>query len=156
MNTLTAVLFLGTLLPAHGLLPKKQINGQNLGVRYIPRNQRTQLFANLWERMELEEDDEPMWYLINCVAGLELDLLRQCQQVTEDFDENDVVKFVVPMQTSTRSHGANRMVTDVKVSYQGYVFGKIRLTEKTYSAVQGMCTVVLRKKLEMNTDNTDL
>lgn len=86
--------------------------------------------------MEIEEDEEPMWYLINCVAGLELDLLRQCLQVTEDMD--DVLKIVVPMQRSTRSHGAKRMVTDVKVKYQGYVFAKLRLTEQTYLAIQGM------------------
>jgi len=136
MNILTAVLVLSTLLPVHGLLPNKQINIQNLGVSCNNRNQRTQLFANLWERMQIEEDEEPMWYLINCVAGMEVDLLRQCLQRTEDMD--DVIKLVVPMQTSHRSHGANRMVTDVKVKYQGYVFGKLRLTEETYLAIQGL------------------
>ncbi|CAJ1966733.1 unnamed protein product [Cylindrotheca closterium] len=136
MNILNSVLLLSTLLRAHGLLPNKQINGQNMGVSCNNRNQRTQLFVNLWQRMEIEEDEEPMWYVINCVAGLELDLLRQCKQASEDMD--DVVKLVVPMQTSHRSHGANRMVTDVKVKYQGYVFGKLRLTEETYSAIQGL------------------
>lgn len=136
MNLLSASLLLGSLLPSHGLLPNKPINAPTLGVaNYSPRNQRTRLFKNLWERMEIEADDEPMWYLINCVAGLELDLLKQCKVVTEDMD--DVVKLVVPMQRSTRSHGANRMVTDVKVKYQGYVFGKLRLTEQTYLAIQG-------------------
>lgn len=93
------------------------------------------LQAKLWERMAIEEDEEPMWYLLNCVAGLELDLLRQCMQVTEDME--DVKKLVVPTVSSTRSHGANRMVTDTKVQYQGYVFAKLRLCEQTYEAIQG-------------------
>jgi hypothetical protein len=96
----------------------------------------TTLFANkLWDRMEIEEDEEPMWYVVNCVAGLEIDLLRQCRQRCEEME--DVEKFVVPMITSTRSHGANRMVKDVKVRYQGYVFAKLRLSAQTYAAVQG-------------------
>lgn len=98
----------------------------------------TQLFAEetkLWDRMQIEEDEEPMWYVLNCVAGLEVDLLRQCRQRCEYMD--DVDKFVVPMVTTTRSHGANRMVKDTKVKYQGYVFAKLRLCPETYTSVQG-------------------
>jgi hypothetical protein len=96
----------------------------------------TRLFENkLWDRMEIEEDEEPMWYVLNCVAGLEIDLLRQCRQRCEGME--DVVKFVVPMVTNTRSHGANKMVKDTKVKYQGYVFAKLRLCPKTYEAIQG-------------------
>ncbi len=102
----------------------------------LPRVTATCLFENkLWDRMEIEEDDEPMWYVLNCVAGLEIDLLRQCRQRCEEME--DVVKFVVPMVTNTRSHGANRMVKDTKVKYQGYVFAKLRLCPKTYEALQG-------------------
>ena len=49
----------------------------------------------------------------------------------------DVEKFVVPTVTTTRSHGANRMVQDTKVKYQGYVFAKLRLCPETYEAIQG-------------------
>jgi hypothetical protein len=49
----------------------------------------------------------------------------------------DVEKFVVPMVTSVRSHGANRMVKDTKVKYEGYVFAKLRLCPQTYEAIQG-------------------
>jgi hypothetical protein len=94
----------------------------------------TTLFSKLWDRMEIEEDEEPMWYVLNCVAGLEIDLLRQCRQRCEEME--DIEKFVVPMITSTRSHGANRMVKDIKVRYQGYVFGKLRLCPETYEVVQ--------------------
>jgi len=97
----------------------------------------TTLFENkLWDRMEIEEDEEPFWYCLNCVAGLEMDLLRQCRQRCADME--DVEKFVVPMVTNVRSHGANRMVKDTKVKYQGYVFAKLRLCPETYEAIQGL------------------
>ena len=37
----------------------------------------TQLYNELWNKLEIEEDPESYWYLINCVAGLEMDLLKQ-------------------------------------------------------------------------------
>lgn len=94
------------------------------------------LAASLWDRLEIEEDTEPMWYLLNCVAGLEMDLLKQCREVCKDMP--DAVKFVVPTERKTRSHGANRMVTETKVKYQGYVFGKLRLCKEVYDAIQGL------------------
>ena len=86
--------------------------------------------------MEIEEDEEKLWYCLNCVAGLEMDLLRQCRQRCRNME--DVEKFVVPMVTTVRSHGANRMVKDTKVRYDGYVFAKLRLCPETYEAIQGM------------------
>ena len=86
--------------------------------------------------MDIEEDEEKLWYCLNCVAGLEMDLLRQCRQRCREME--DVEKFVVPMVTTVRSHGANRMVKDTKVKYDGYVFAKLRLCPETYEAIQGM------------------
>ena len=131
----------------HGFLPNRASNrirhpNTNIvggcPISRVVGSTTTRLFENkLWDRMEIEEDEEPMWYVLNCVAGLEIDLLRQCRQRCEGMD--DVVKFVVPMVTTTRSHGANRMVKDTKVKYQGYVFAKLRLCPKTYEAIQGEC-----------------
>lgn len=98
----------------------------------------SRLFVDLWDRMEIEEDDQPYWYLLNCVAGLEMDLLRQVRQRAEDLPQEDVVKFVVPTVVKTRSHGANRMVQETKVKYQGYVFVKLRLTKETYEPIGKM------------------
>ena len=89
----------------------------------------------LWDRLEIEEDPEPYWYLLNCVATNEIDLLRQCREVCADMPE-DAIKFVVPTEKKTRSHGANRMVTETKVKYPGYVFAKLRLCAKVYEAIQ--------------------
>jgi hypothetical protein len=50
----------------------------------------------------------------------------------------DVVKFVVPMESLTRSHGPNRMLTEYMTKYQGYVFANLRLSAKTYNAIQGL------------------
>jgi transcription antitermination factor NusG len=96
------------------------------------------LRATLWDRMELDDDDAPLWYLLNCVAGNEIDLLRQCRMACSDFGSSDVAKFVVPTVRSVRSHGANRMVTDVKVRYPGYVFAKVRLCQRVYETVQSL------------------
>jgi len=94
----------------------------------------TSLQAKLWDRLEIEEDPEPFWYLLNCIAGFELDLLNQCRQKCSDMP--DAIKFVVPTERKTRSHGANRMVTETKVKYQGYVFAKLRLCPEVYEAIQ--------------------
>jgi len=96
----------------------------------------TSLSAKLWDRLQVEEDPEPYWYLLNCVAGLELDLLKQCRDACEDLP--DCVKFVVPTEKKTRSHGANRMVTETKVKYQGYVFAKLRLCAEVYETIQSL------------------
>lgn len=98
----------------------------------------TRLYENkLWDRLGIEEDEEPYWYLINCVATNELDLLRQCRAVTQDMKE-DAIKFVVPLERKTRSHGPNKMVTEEKVKYPGYVFAKLRLCPHVYEAVQSL------------------
>lgn len=96
----------------------------------------SRLYNKLWDRMQIEEDTEPHWYLINCVAGLEMDLLAQCRERCRDIPGS--VKFAVPTETKTRSHGANRMVTETKVKYQGYVFAKLRLCPEVYGAIQSL------------------
>jgi transcription antitermination factor NusG len=96
----------------------------------------TALQGKLWDRLEIEEDPEPMWYLLNCIATQELDLLRLCRARCGHME--DVVKFVVPVGKATRSHGPNRIVTDTKPRYQGYVFGKLRLCPEVYEGVQDL------------------
>jgi transcription antitermination factor NusG len=95
------------------------------------------LAYKLWDRLSIEEDEEPMWYLLNCVATNELDLLRQCRALFDD-SCSDVVKFVVPLEKKTRSHGANKMLTETKVMYPGYVFAKLRLCPHVYEAIQSL------------------
>ena len=100
------------------------------------------LASKLWDRLQIEEDDEPMWYLLNCVATNEIDLLRQCRQIFANMDDpaiqKDVIKFIVPIEKKTRSHGANKMVTETKVKYPGYVFAKLRLCPIVYETIQGL------------------
>jgi transcription antitermination factor NusG len=110
---------------------------QSSGARTALKGQwSSALFDKLWQRLEIEEDEAPLWYILNCIAGLEFDLLRQCRERCSDME--DVVKFVVPIEKQTRSHGPNRIVTDTKVKYQGYVFAKLRLCEDVYEAIQGL------------------
>ena len=104
--------------------------------RPSPSTTATARYGKLWQRLEAEEDTEPMWYLLNCIVTQELDLLRQCRARCGHME--DVVKFVVPIERSTRSHGPNRMVTDTKVGYPGYVFAKLRLCEEVYEAIQDL------------------
>jgi len=103
----------------------------------IPCRTETSLrVASLWDRLEIDEDDEPHWYLLNCVAGLELDLLGQCRERCTGME--GVVKFVAPMESLTRSHGASRMLTEHKTKYPGYVFAKLRLCAENYNAIQDL------------------
>ena len=135
------LLFCNNVLPSNGFIQKSPFlivneKVQSRAVSILSQGRpSTSLFGKLWERMEIEEDEEPMWYVLNCVAGLEIDLLRQVRQACDEME--DAEKFVVPMISSTRSHGANRMVTDTKVKYQGYVFAKLRLCPETYETIQG-------------------
>ena len=82
--------------------------------------------------------DGTAWYLLNCVAGLELELASQCRHVCEkaEFPATVVEKFVVPTERHLRSHGDKRKVVDVKVRYPGYVFCKIALVEDVYETLQ--------------------
>jgi len=91
-----------------------------------------------WKKINREEDEVTDWYLLNCIAGLELDLLHQCREMCAEMPSEDVEKFVVPTMKQTRSHGKSRMLTEKKVKYQGYVFAKLRLCEETYEAIQGL------------------
>lgn len=140
----------GSIGQLHGFLPQSistversphhnQRILQNSGFLITPTTKKTtttstRLYNKLWDRLQVEEDEEPFWYLVNCVAGLEMDLLRQCRDVCKDMP--DAYKFVVPTEVKTRSHGAKRMVMETKVKYQGYVFAKLRLCPDTYEAIQ--------------------
>ena len=123
---------------------QQRIIVRDISTSRTPKKSKTRLYNKLWDRLQVEEDEEPFWYLVNCVAGLEMDLLRQCRDVCKDMP--DAIKFVVPTEVKTRSHGANRMVTETKVKYQGYVFAKLRLCPETYEAVQQY----VKKKLEID------
>ena len=65
-----------------------------------------------------------------------MDLLKQCRESCADLP--DAIKFVVPTERKTRSHGANRMVTETKTKYQGYVFAKLRLCPEVYETIQNL------------------
>lgn len=93
----------------------------------------------MWKRLEIEEDDPAdgtSWYLINCIAGVELDLLNMCRYVCADFPTETIEKFVVPTSRHLRSHGDKRKVVDVRVRYPGYVFCKMRMVEDAYETIQ--------------------
>ena len=101
----------------------------------------TSLNGKLWKRLNIEEDPPEygtQWYLINCVAGVEFDLLAMAREVTKDFPSDIVEKIVVPTERHLRSHGDKKKVVDVKVRYPGYVFCKIRLTEDVYEVLQDL------------------
>ncbi|GKY96025.1 hypothetical protein MPSEU_000563000 [Mayamaea pseudoterrestris] len=101
-----------------------------------PKLRTTCLHETAWERIGLEENDEPYWYVLNCVAGLEPLLLQQCRQVCKNL--SDAHRFVVPVTRTTRSHGAKRMVSETKVKFPGYVFAKLRLCPDVYEALTGL------------------
>eukprot|EP00984_Skeletonema_dohrnii_P008734 scaffold3263_cov121-Skeletonema_dohrnii-CCMP3373.AAC.3 len=109
-------------------------------IKSAPLQSSTSLNGKLWKRLQTEEDDPDVdgtsWYLINCVAGVELDLLAQARIVCERFPKKVVEKFVVPTTRHLRSHGDKKKVVDVRVRYPGYLFCKIALVEDVYETLQ--------------------
>lgn len=105
----------------------------------FPSYKKSQLFGKMWDGLEIEEGENIHWYLINCVAGLELDLLAQCREMCKDYPKTDVVRFAVPTMREARSHGKRNVVEDI-VLYPGYVFAKIRLCEAVYEEVSALAT----------------
>lgn len=109
-------------------------------IKSVPLPSSTSLNGKLWKRLQIEGDDPEVdgtsWYLINCVAGVELDLLAQARMVCEHFPKSVVEKFVVPTTRHLRSHGDKKKVVDVRVRYPGYLFCKIALTEDVYETLQ--------------------
>ena len=143
LNYTSVLLLFWWLWATHSyLLPNNRPSHTGRSVSYrtlVPSQRRTHTVAlkdKLWDRLEIEEDPEPYWYLLNCVATNEIDLLRQCREICADMP--DAIKFIVPTERKTRSHGANKMVTETKVKYPGYVFAKLRLCPQVYEAIQGL------------------
>lgn len=99
----------------------------------------TVLNGKLWDKLEVDPDpldEEPGWYLMNCIVGSELDLLAQAKHVTKDFSKEYVEKLVVPQERKLRSHGKTKKVVELKVMYPGYVFCKMRINADTYETLQ--------------------
>eukprot|EP00566_Odontella_aurita_P004898 CAMPEP_0113545094 /NCGR_PEP_ID=MMETSP0015_2-20120614/11072_1 /TAXON_ID=2838 /ORGANISM="Odontella" /LENGTH=771 /DNA_ID=CAMNT_0000445425 /DNA_START=15 /DNA_END=2330 /DNA_ORIENTATION=- /assembly_acc=CAM_ASM_000160 len=100
----------------------------------------TSLGGKLWDKLGIESDDpgEYHWYVINCIATMELQLLQQVKRAAAEMPPRDrkyIKKLTVPTQRSLRSHGPKNVV-DVKALYPGYVFCQIRLCPETYEPLQ--------------------
>lgn len=97
----------------------------------------TALLGKVWDKLEIDEDPkgEHFWYMLNCVAGGELELLAQLKKTQSTMNQDDVLKFVVPQERKLRSHGT-RNVVDVKALYPGYVFAHLRLCAEVYETIQ--------------------
>lgn len=99
----------------------------------------TSLNGKLWDKLQILPDtmeDEPGWYVMNCVAGSELDLLAQAKHVTRDISSDLIEKLSVPTERKLRSHGKSQKVVEVKVMYPGYCFVKMRCCAETYEPLQ--------------------
>jgi len=95
------------------------------------------LCGKAWSKLGIDEDADFHWYMLNCVAGLELELLAQCRRVQPELRPQDCRKFVVPQERQLRSHG-KRNVVDVKALYPGYVFANLRLCPDVYEKIQAI------------------
>ena len=97
------------------------------------------LYGKLWDKLGIDPDGmdvEPGWYVMNCVAGSEKDLLAQAKHVTKGFSTDLIEKIVVPTERKLRSHGKSQKVVEVKVRYPGYCFVKMRCCAETYEPLQ--------------------
>ncbi len=147
MNFVQAVLLLSVksltfhpILSFQLSLPSRNIKNNNLISQFNSSpSSSIALYGKLWDKLEVEPDpfdEEPVWYLMNCVVGTELDLLAQAKHVTKDLSEEYIEKLVVPQERHLRSHGKTQNVVELKVSYPGYVFCKMRLCPETYEPLQ--------------------
>ena len=101
----------------------------------------TTLYGKLWDKLQIEPDtmdDEPGWYVMNCIAGSEKDLLNQAKHVTRNMPSELIEKLSVPTERSLRSHGKTQKVVEVKVMYPGYCFVKMRCCADTYEPLQDL------------------
>lgn len=101
----------------------------------------TALYGKLWDKLQIEPDtmeDDPAWYVMNCVAGCEKDLLAQAKYVTRDISPELIEKIVAPTTRALRSHGKTQKVVEVRVMYPGYVFVKMRCCAETYEPLQDL------------------
>ncbi len=119
------------------------------------REDTTKLYGKLWDKLGIPEDivnwdevdeeelyddeDEddrgPYWYVMNCVAGLELELFEQALSVQRKLPDL-IQKVRVPTEKTIKSFGTKRHVVEDRVLYPGYVFLKMFLTEQTYEPLQ--------------------
>lgn len=108
-------------------------------VRRTPYLTKSVLYGKLWDKLGIEPDpmeEDAGWYVMNCVAGLEMELLAQAKHVTKDIPKELVEKIVVPTERKLRSHGKKQNVVEVKVRYPGYCFVKMRCCAETYEPLQ--------------------
>jgi len=106
-----------------------------------PTHPGTALYGKLWDKLQIEPDtmeDEPAWYVMNCVAGSEKDLLAQAKYVTRNISTDLLEKVVAPTTRALRSHGKTQKVVEVRVMYPGYVFVKMRCCAETYEVLQDL------------------
>jgi len=99
----------------------------------------TALYGKLWDKLGIEADtmeDEPGWYVMNCVAGSEKVLLEQAKHVTRNISTDLIEKIVAPTTRALRSHGKTQKVVEVRVMYPGYCFVKMRCCAETYELLQ--------------------
>jgi len=97
-------------------------------------NHKTKAYGKFWDRLEIDDNSEIRWYLLNCQVGNELGLLRQVGIVLADFPKEDVKRWSVPTKRLARSHGKRNVIDEI-VLYQGYVFVKMRFCD-VYEAIQ--------------------
>jgi len=144
----------GFVVPSH--------NGMNQRVAASSlRDDKMRLYGKLWEKLGIpedivdwtdedieqyddddeEEDQGPYWYVMNCIAGMELGLLEQslitqAKLEAEEETQGLIQQIKVPIEKTIKSFGTTRTMIEDKVLYPGYVFLKMYLTEKTYEPMQ--------------------
>jgi transcription antitermination factor NusG len=131
---------IATITTYNSSLLNIQIQNSNL-VLTRSATSSTILNGKLWDKLQIDPDpmdEPPQWYLMNCVAGLEFDLLAQAKHVTRNLDPNLILKLTVPTERKIRSHGKTQNVVEMKSRYPGYVFCKMYLCPETYEPLQSL------------------
>mmetsp|Transcript_19718 Transcript_19718/g.29037 ORF Transcript_19718/g.29037 Transcript_19718/m.29037 type:complete len:655 (+) Transcript_19718:132-2096(+) len=113
------------------------------------RRDKKQLFGKMWDRLDISNaprqskghEDYHQWYILNCIAGTEIEALSQCKSICADLIHIGLVdKFVVPTKSVAKSRGNKRIIEEQSM-YSGYVFAKLHLCEETYERLTGLDSI---------------
>ncbi|GMI12417.1 hypothetical protein TrVE_jg10368 [Triparma verrucosa] len=92
--------------------------------------------------MDIEEDEEPGWYICQCIAGTETNVMAQLKAVVPKTPGamSSIERFHVPTRLAGNSR-MSKVFTSEQVLYPSYIFVNMKLNSLTYTAIRSVSRV---------------
>jgi len=86
--------------------------------------------------MSIEADEEAGWYIVQCIAGTETNVMSQLKDVVPKTPGamDSIEKFCVPTRLAGNSR-MSKVFTTEQVLYPSYIFVNMKLNSLTYTAI---------------------